>query len=384
MTSALIRSDDYFFYTMGSASGTWTSGKLRRRPPSRTRPTPTDCGVPTGIDLPDEVSGRVASPQETKKRAQQDPKNISQRHMVRGHKHRDGLRPGRHRGHADRGGPGLRHLRQRRHPLPAPGGVGDRRARPARWSSGSRPSHGRSGHTLPTTSAMAERLHRGGEHTTGHRLRGPSSDDRQGSTHHVPDRRQDRHGRRDSRQQPRSPTPGSSASARPTPHISTWWRWWSARVATAPQPPPRRWPTSSTTSTPTRSPRSGPDDRPAGYPPTTIPRSARRRRRPTRPAGTPTSPTTTTQPPATTAAAPDGTDRAPSDPRRLGSRYGIALAAGRAAAHGRSEAGPLHRRRAGGAQARCTAPGGSPGCSSTPTPTRSGCPTRGCRSSTSS
>ncbi len=43
----------------------------------------------------------------------------------------------------------------------------------------------------------------------------------------------------------------------------------------------------------------------------------------------------------------------------------------------RRQAGPLHRRRAGGRVPRARARAGWPGCWSTPTPTRSACPTRG-------
>jgi penicillin-binding protein 2 len=73
VTSALIRSDDYFFYTMGLRFwNAWTSGKLGQTAIQDTA-NAYGLGVPTGIDLPDEVSGTVATPQETKKEHQQDP-----------------------------------------------------------------------------------------------------------------------------------------------------------------------------------------------------------------------------------------------------------------------------------------------------------------------
>ena len=66
------------------------------------------------------------------------------------------------------------------------------------------------------------------------------------------------------------------------------------------------------------------------------------------------------------------------------SRHVIRLDAARAAPRGRGEAGPLHRARARRAASRPWSRARCRGCSPTPTPTRSGCPTRACRSSTRS
>ena len=64
--------------------------------------------------------------------------------------------------------------------------------------------------------------------------------------------------------------------------------------------------------------------------------------------------------------------------------HDVAVAADRAAPGQGREARSLHRDGAGQRPRRSTGPTRSPGCSSTPTPTRSGCPTRGSRSSTRS
>ena len=60
------------------------------------------------------------------------------------------------------------------------------------------------------------------------------------------------------------------------------------------------------------------------------------------------------------------------------------MASARTAPRPGAEAGPLHRLRGRSAVARARSVARRPGCWPTPTPTRSGCPTRACRSSTRS
>ena len=116
-------------------------------------------------------------------------------------------------------------------------------------------------------------------------------------------------------------------------------------------------------------------------------RPANRARRRIRPLGTPTT-TTTTTPPATGATTT-------TTARRLSVRSGAGrpvglvadgdpLAPDRAPLAHRVQAGPLHRRRAGVRVPRARPGTGRLAARSTPTPTRSACPTRACRSSTRS
>lgn len=76
VTSALVRSDDYFFYTMGFRFwNAWTAGT---QPEDAIQQTANAYGLgePTGIDLPDEVQGAVATPQELKAEYTAHPKTF--------------------------------------------------------------------------------------------------------------------------------------------------------------------------------------------------------------------------------------------------------------------------------------------------------------------
>ena len=150
VSAALTKSDDYFFYTLGyrfyKTAGKYGANAIQKTANSY------GFGELTTVDLPDEAQGRVDSADRGQKAPPGDTEELPEHNVVRREQHRDGLRPGRHRRHADRGGAGLRHVRQRRHPVPAPGGVGDRLAGTARSSSGSRPrSRERSHSPRPTT-----------------------------------------------------------------------------------------------------------------------------------------------------------------------------------------------------------------------------------------
>ena len=75
VTAALTRSDDYFFYTMGFRFwNAWstTGGKYGQTPIQDTA-NAYGLGELTGIDLPDEVQGSVATPEETKKEHEATP-----------------------------------------------------------------------------------------------------------------------------------------------------------------------------------------------------------------------------------------------------------------------------------------------------------------------
>jgi penicillin-binding protein 2 len=73
VTEALTKSDDYFFYTMGFRFwNAWTSGSQGQTPIQDTA-NAYGFGVLTGVDLPGEVSGSVATPAKVKAEYQAHP-----------------------------------------------------------------------------------------------------------------------------------------------------------------------------------------------------------------------------------------------------------------------------------------------------------------------
>ena len=76
VTSALVRSDDYFFYDMGYRfwSAWLTTGDKVGQTPIQDTANAYGFGELTGIDLPDEVQGSVATPAQTKHEHEQYPK----------------------------------------------------------------------------------------------------------------------------------------------------------------------------------------------------------------------------------------------------------------------------------------------------------------------
>ena len=117
IVSALTQSDDYYFYNLGYLF--YVEQSKYGATPIQNVAAQYGLGVSTGIDLPDEAPGRVDSQAVRRELHKEDPDGVPVHDLVRGGQHRDGVRPGRHRRHPDRGGGRLRHLRQRRHPLRA-------------------------------------------------------------------------------------------------------------------------------------------------------------------------------------------------------------------------------------------------------------------------
>lgn len=76
VSSALVRSDDYFFYNLGFKfwSAWETTGAKIGQTPIQDTANAYGFGSKTGIDLPGEVQGSVATPEQTKREHEQYPK----------------------------------------------------------------------------------------------------------------------------------------------------------------------------------------------------------------------------------------------------------------------------------------------------------------------
>ncbi len=108
---ALAISSDSYFYNLGELF--WNGRATYGNDAIQNVAAEYGEGENTGIDLPDEVTGRVDSQPERQKLHTEDPTAYPQHHLVHRRQHRDGVRPGSDRAHADRAGGGLCHLRQR-------------------------------------------------------------------------------------------------------------------------------------------------------------------------------------------------------------------------------------------------------------------------------
>ena len=117
LVSALTKSSDYYFYNLGYLF--WSQQAKYGQTPIQNVAREYGLDTYTDIDLPDEVEGRVDSPEVRKELHAEAPKGVSERELVHRGQHRDGLRPGHHGADTDRARERLRHVRQRWHALRA-------------------------------------------------------------------------------------------------------------------------------------------------------------------------------------------------------------------------------------------------------------------------
>ena len=117
VVTALTRSSDVFFYTLGGRF--WGARATYGLTPIQNEAHLYGLGVPSRIDLPagEVQNGWVDSLQTRKLLHAQAPKVYAAASVVPRRQRRDGLRPGRDRRHARPARDGVRDVRQRRHPL---------------------------------------------------------------------------------------------------------------------------------------------------------------------------------------------------------------------------------------------------------------------------
>ncbi len=237
VSGALTVSSDSFFYNLGDMF--WNDRAQYGNTPIQNEATQYGEGTITGIDLPGEAEGRIDSQLVRLKLHAEAPKAFPTATWYTGDNIEMAFGQGAHRAHSDRAGGGLLDLRQRGHPLRAPGGLRDRR-----------PPHGQGDQEAGATGDRAR--HDLAGQLRGHAL-GLRGRDLEPPRHGVPGLPglPDVAGTWPARPEPprthqgSSPTRGSSPSAR-TPTPSTWCWPSSTRAGTAPKRP-RRWCATSTT-----------------------------------------------------------------------------------------------------------------------------------------